>query len=54
MLEDLVDVLVGYGLIRYTGLSVAARYKLHTYAEIRAKLGSLRNLMGDDELRLLL
>ena len=54
VLEDLVDVLVSRGVIRYTDLPEAARNKLHARAETRAKLGGLSNLLGEDEQRLLL
>lgn len=54
VLENLVDVLVGCGVIRYTDLPEAARSKRHARAETRAQLGGLSNLMGEDELRLLL
>jgi hypothetical protein len=49
VLEDLVDVLVNRGVVRYTDLPEAAREKLHERAEARAKLGGLSGLLGDEE-----
>ncbi|OHC25710.1 MAG: tryptophan synthase subunit beta [Pseudomonadales bacterium RIFCSPLOWO2_12_59_9] len=49
VLEDLVDVLVSRGVIRYTDLPEAARAKLHDRAETRAKLEGLSGLLGDEE-----
>ncbi|MFZ3183998.1 MAG: tryptophan synthase subunit beta [Pseudomonas sp.] len=49
VLEDLVDVLVSRGVIRYTDLPEAARAKLHERAETRAKLEGLSGLLGDEE-----
>lgn len=46
VLENLVDVLVGCGVIRYIDLPEAARSKRHARAETRAQLGGLSNLMG--------
>lgn len=51
VLEDLVDVLVNRGVIRYTDLPEAARNKLHARADTRAKLGGLSGLLGDEEHR---
>jgi hypothetical protein len=49
VLEDLVDVLVNRGVVRYTDLPQAAREKLHERAETRAKLDGLSSLLGDEE-----
>lgn len=49
VLEDLVDVLVSRGVIRYTDLPEAAQRKLHARAEARAELGSLGRLLGDED-----
>jgi hypothetical protein len=49
VLEDLVEVLVSRGLIRYTDLPEAARDKLYARADARAKLGGLSGLLGDEE-----
>ena len=49
VLEDLVDVLVSRGVMRYTDLPEAARNKLHARADTRAKLEGLSNLLGDEE-----
>jgi hypothetical protein len=49
VLEDLVDVLVNRGVVRYTDLPDAAREKLHERAQVRAKLGGLSSLLGDEE-----
>ena len=49
VLEDLVDVLVSRGVIRYTDLPEAAREKLQERAQVRAKLGGLSSLVGDEE-----
>jgi hypothetical protein len=49
VLEDLVDVLVTRGVLRYTDLPAAAREKLHARAEVRSKLGDLSSLLGDTE-----
>lgn len=51
VLEDLVDVLVNRGVVRYTDLPEAAREKLHARAETRAKLEGLSGLLGDEEHR---
>lgn len=51
VLEDLVDVLVSRGVIRYTDLPEAARNKLHARADVRASLGGLSGLLGDEEHR---
>lgn len=49
VLEDLVEVLVNRGVIRYTDLPEAARRKLHQRAETRAELNGLSGLLGDEE-----
>jgi hypothetical protein len=49
VLEDLVDVLLSRGVIRYTDLPEAAREKLQERAQVRAKLGGLSSLVGDEE-----
>ena len=49
VLEDLVDVLVNRGVVRYTDLPEAARAKLHDRAQTRAKLDGLSGLLGDEE-----
>ena len=51
VLEDLVEVLVSRGVIRYTDLPEAARNKLYARADARAKLGGLSGLLGDEEER---
>jgi hypothetical protein len=51
VLEDLVDVLVSRGVIRYTDLPEAARNKLHARADTRASLSGLSGLLGDEEHR---
>lgn len=48
VLEDLVDVLVERGVIRYTDLPEAAQRKLQARAEERAGLGGLSGLLGDE------
>jgi hypothetical protein len=53
VIEDLVDVLVSRGVIRYTDLPDAARRKLHDRAETRSQLGSLSGLLDDDEHKLI-
>jgi len=53
VLEDLVDVLVSRGVIRYTDLPEVARRKLHERAEVRSKLGGLSGLLGDEEHQLI-
>lgn len=49
VLEDLVGILVGRGLILYTDLPEAARRKLEARAGERAGLGGLSDLLGDDD-----
>ena len=49
VLEDLVGVLVERGVIRYTDLPLAAQRKLQERAEVRAGLGGLSGLLGDEE-----
>ncbi|SDS52101.1 tryptophan synthase subunit beta [Pseudomonas oryzae] len=49
VLEDLVSVLVERGVIRYTDLPVAAQRKLQERAEVRAGLGGLSGLLGDED-----
>lgn len=49
VLEDLVDVLVNRGVIRYTDLPEAARNKLHARADTRAQLSGLSGLLGDED-----
>lgn len=50
VLEDLIDVLVERGVLRYTDLPEAARNKLRARAEYRAGLANLNpSLMGDDD-----
>lgn len=49
VLEDLVDVLVSRGVIRYTDLPEAAQRKLHERAEALAELGSLGRLLADED-----
>lgn len=49
VLEDLVGVLVEQGVIRYTDLPEAAQRKLQDRAEVRAGLGGLSGLLGDEE-----
>jgi hypothetical protein len=53
VLEDVVSVLVGKGLIRYTDLPEAARRKLDQRAVTRAEIEGLSGLLGDDEHQLL-
>lgn len=49
VIEDLVGVLVGRGLIRYTDLPEAARRKLDERAVARAELEGLADHPGDDD-----
>ncbi len=49
VLEDVVGVLVGKGLIRYTDLPEAARRKLDRRAVTRAEIEGLGGLLGDDD-----
>jgi hypothetical protein len=49
VLEDLVDVLVNRGVIRYTDLPEAARNKLYARADARTKLDGLSGLLGVEE-----
>ena len=53
VLEDLVAVLVDRGVIRYTDLPEAALRKLYARAEVRAQLGGLSGLLGDEERHLI-
>jgi hypothetical protein len=49
VLEDVVGVLVGKGVIRYTDLPDAARRKLDRRAVTRAEIEGLSGLLGDGE-----
>ncbi len=49
VLEDVVSVLVGKGVIRYTDLPEAARQKLDQRAVTRAEIEGLSGLLGDDD-----
>ena len=49
VLEDLVDVLVTRGVIRYTDLPEAAQRKLQQRAETRAGLAGLGGLLGNED-----
>lgn len=49
VLEDLVDVLVARGVIRYTDLPEAAQRKLQQRAETRAGLAGLGGLLGNED-----
>lgn len=52
VIEDLVGVLVGRGLIRYTDLPEAARRKLEDRATTRAGLDGLGALVEEEDERL--
>lgn len=49
VLEDLVDVLVSRGVIRYTDLPDAAQRKLESRAQTRAQLSNLGGLLGSED-----
>lgn len=49
VLEDLVDVLVTRGVIRYTDLPEPAQRKLEARAQTRAQLSGLGELLGDED-----
>jgi len=53
VLEDLVAALVSRGVILYTDLPEAALRKLYARAEVRAQLGGLSGLLGDEEHKLI-
>jgi hypothetical protein len=48
VLEDLVDVLIGRGVIQFTDLPQAAQDKLMSRQETRAKLKNSLQLLPDD------
>lgn len=49
VIEDLVNLLVSKGLIRYTDLPDAARHKLQAREADRTRLNELSSLLGDDD-----
>ena len=49
VLEDLVDLLVDKGVIRFTDLPGSAQAKLMNRKSARSNLGELANLMGDED-----
>lgn len=49
VLEDLIGVLIDRGVIRFTDLPEAAQRKLQNRAQTRAQLGSLSQLLDDEE-----
>lgn len=49
VLEDLVGVLIDRGIIRFTDLPEPAQRKLQARAQTRARLGSLSELLGDED-----
>ncbi|MCJ8168821.1 tryptophan synthase subunit beta [Atopomonas sediminilitoris] len=49
VLEDVVDVLINKGHIRYTDLPEAARNKLSERAKNRATVNGLNRLLSDDD-----
>ncbi|MCQ2048487.1 Tryptophan synthase subunit beta like protein [Stutzerimonas stutzeri] len=53
VVEDLVDVLIARGVIRFTDLPEVAQRKLHARAQTRARLGGLSTLLDDDEQQLI-
>ena len=48
VLEDLIDVLIGRGVIQFTDLPEAAQNKLMTRRQTRAKLSNSLNLLPED------
>lgn len=49
VIEDLVNVLVDKGVMRYTDLPLAARGKLQAREAERSRLGELSNLLSDED-----
>ncbi|TBU97398.1 tryptophan synthase subunit beta [Stutzerimonas kirkiae] len=49
VLEDLIQVLIGKGVISITDLPEAAQAKLNSRFETRANLSELGNLIAEDE-----
>jgi hypothetical protein len=48
VLEDLIDVLIGRGVIQFTDLPEAAQTKLMTRRQTRAKLSNSLHLLPED------
>lgn len=48
VLEDLVDVLIAKGLIRFTDLPGQAQQKILRRQQLRVEIGDSLNLIGDD------
>lgn len=49
VLEDLISVLIAKGVLRITDLPEAAQNKLSNRSQMRHQLGSLENLLNDDD-----
>ncbi len=48
VLEDLVEVLIGKGLILFTDLPTQAQQKIMRRQQMRVEIGDSLNLIGDD------
>ena len=49
VMEDLIDTLIGKGLLRLTDLPSEAQHKLLARKDLRRRLGSALDLLGDND-----